>query len=246
MLALRSKHIARRGSRQRDALVFSLPTGQGRVELVMKWIGLTGGIGSGKSFVSSLLKKMGATIIDADCLAREVVKPGTPGYRAVAAAFGNNIVLPSGEIDRRKLGAIVFADASARKKLEQILHPRILARAAEAAQAAAARGELAVVFDVPLLFEVGWQDQMDEVWVVFVKPQVQLQRLCARDGMTEAEGKHRISLQGDLNEKATQADVCIDNNGAEEATLLQVKEQWLRVLQGTLPKRRILERRPHE
>lgn len=78
-----------------------------------------------------------------------------------------------------------------------------------------------------LLFEVGWQVQMDEVWVVFVKPQVQLQRLCVRDGMTEAEGKHRISLQGDLNEKATQADVCIDNNGAEEATFLQVKEQWL-------------------
>ena len=212
----------------------------------MNWIGLTGGIGSGKSFVASLLKKMGATIIDADHLAREVVKPGTPGYRAVVAAFGNEIVLPSGELDRRKLGGIVFADVSARKKLEQILHPRILARAVEAAQAAAARGELAVVFDVPLLFEMGWQVRMDEVWVVFVKPEVQLQRLCARDGMSAAEGKHRISLQGDLSEKAAQADVCIDNNGAEEAALLQVREQWLRVLQGTLPKRRILERRSHE
>nr|WP_320146073.1 dephospho-CoA kinase [uncultured Anaeromusa sp.] len=213
----------------------------------MKWIGLTGGIGSGKSFVASLLKKMGATIIDADHLAREVVKPGTPGYRAVATAFGAGIILPSGEFDRRKLGAIVFADDSARKKLENILHPRILARAAEEAQAAAAKGELAVVFDVPLLFETGWQVRMDEVWVVFVAEKVQLERLCARDGMTADEGKHRISLQGDLSEKAAQADVCIDNNGTEEATLLQVKEQWMRVLQGVLPQRAVfLERRPHE
>ena len=212
----------------------------------MKWIGLTGGIGSGKSFVSSLLKKMGATIIDADHLAREVVRPGTPGYRDVVAAFGHGIILPNGEIDRRKLGTIVFADSSARKKLENLLHPRILVRAAEEGQAAAARGELAVVFDMPLLFEMGWQARMDEVWVVFAAPEVQLQRLCARDGMTAAEGRHRISLQGDLSEKAAQADVCIYNNGTEEETLMQVKEQWLRVLQGVLPKRSILERWPHE
>lgn len=195
----------------------------------MKWIGLTGGIGSGKSFVACVLKEAGAVVIDADQLAREVVRPGTPGFRDVVAAFGRDILTAEGHLDRRRLGSVVFGDARRRECLEKLLHPRILARVREEAGAAAARGERVVVLDAPLLFETGWHVWMDEIWVVVVSESTQLCRLCARDGIGEAEARQRISLQWPLARKAEQADVCIDNNGERAVTRQRVLALWQEV-----------------
>ena len=188
-------------------------------------IGLTGGIGTGKSAVARVLAEMGAAVVDSDVLAREVVAPGQPALAEIAAAFGAAVIAADGRLDRKALGRIIFADPSARRHLEAITHPRIRAESQRRVEAAKAAGYKVCVADVPLLFEVG-QDAMglyDEIWVVTAPPDVQVARMCARDGLTAEEAEARLRAQWPLALKAERADRVIDNGGSLEETRRQVE-----------------------
>ena len=195
----------------------------------MRIIGLTGGIASGKSTVTNILRELGVRVVDTDAIAREVVAPGKPAWEDIVAWLGREILLPDGGIDRRKLGELVFSDNTARARLEGITHPRIAAEVKAAVEAAAAEGLPAVVLDVPLLYEAGWDKQVDEVWVVFVNAATQQSRLMARDGLTPDEVRARMAAQADLADKAQKADVVIDNGGDVASTREQAVRAWRRV-----------------
>jgi dephospho-CoA kinase len=176
----------------------------------VRLIGLTGGIASGKSTFAAALRALGQPVIDADQLARQVVAPGAPALGQIAAAFPG-VVDPGGELDRKALGARVFADAEARRRLEAITHPAIrTAMRAETARLAAA-GHALAFYDTPLLYEVGLERDLELVVVVWAPPEAQLARLRARDGLTQAEAEARLASQLPLAEKAARADVVIDN-----------------------------------
>jgi dephospho-CoA kinase len=178
-------------------------------------VGLTGGIGSGKSEVSRRLAALGAVVIDADRLAREVVEPGTDGYDAVLAAYGREVVAPDGGLDRAALARIVFADEQARRRLEAIVHPRVRAEAARReAQAAAADPAAVVVHDVPLLVESGQSNGYDVVIVVDAPDEVRLARLVHQRGMSPAEAAARLAAQATRAQRLAAADVVIDNSGS--------------------------------
>lgn len=194
----------------------------------MRVIGLTGGIASGKSTVTGMLRDMGARVADTDAIAREVVAPGRPAWEDIVAWLGQGILLADGAIDRRRLGDLVFADSAAREKLEAITHPRIAAAVKAAMAAAAAEGLPAVVLDVPLLYEAGWDKDVDEVWVVYVDEATQLSRLLARDDLTPDEARARMAAQMSLAEKARRADVVIDNGGDLAKTREQTAAAWRR------------------
>jgi dephospho-CoA kinase len=179
----------------------------------MLWVGLTGGIGSGKSTVSRLLRERGYTVVDADVLAREVAQAGTPAHSEIEAAFGRDVITDSGELDRKKLGAIVFADPTKRDLLEKIIHPRVRLLALEKRKALEAEGRSIAFYDVPLLFEKNMQDLFDEIVVVHCAPDLQLKRLMARDGSTKEAAEARIKAQMPLKDKVTLADVAIANDG---------------------------------
>lgn len=189
-------------------------------------IGLTGGIASGKSTVSSYLRQLGATVVDADLLAREVLAPGTAGLRAVVAAFGPGYVDDAGHLRRHRLGELVFSDAAARARLNAVVHPLVRQRMAEEAARAQARGERAVVLDVPLLFESGMEAMVDEVWLVAVAPALQVARLRARNGYGENEARARLASQMPLEDKLGRAHVVIWNDGPWEATRAYVRDLW--------------------
>ncbi len=178
-------------------------------------IGLTGGIAAGKSMVSGLLAELGAWILDADAISREVVEPGTEGLKAVAAEFGEKVLLPDGTLDRRALGAEVFGDPKKLERLNGILHPIIkaemLRRAAEIEEQ---YPEDIVIFDVPLLIESGWQDVADEVWLVSAPVEQRIRRIAMRDGLDEEQAMERISAQMTDEQKAKYADVIINNGGS--------------------------------
>ncbi|MFI8998299.1 dephospho-CoA kinase [Streptomyces sp. NPDC053542] len=190
-------------------------------------VGLTGGIGAGKSEVSRLLASYGAVIVDADKIAREVVEPGTPGLAAVVEAFGTDVLTPDGTLDRPKLGALVFADPDRLKALNAIVHPLVGARSAELE--AAAGQDAVVVHDVPLLTENGLAPLYDTVVVVDAAPETQLRRLVALRGMTEDEAKARMSAQATREQRLAIADFVIDNDGPLEALEPQVREIWERL-----------------
>ncbi len=177
-------------------------------------IGLTGGIASGKSAVADLLGEFGATIIDTDVIARDVVAPGEAGLAAVADAFGAGILGADGTLDRARLRKLVFADPAKRRQLEAILHPLIRARALAAA--AAATGPYAV-FVVPLLVETDFRALVDRVLVVDCDPQTQIDRLTARDGIPVAEAQRMLAAQAGRDERLAAADDLIDNNGNRDA-----------------------------
>ena len=187
-------------------------------------VGLTGGIGSGKSLVAELLAARGATIIDADVLARLAVAPGTPGLASVVARFGQGVVRPDGSLDRAALGRVVFGDPEARRDLEAIIHPAVRARAA--ALTAAAPAGAVVVQVIPLLVETGQQDAFDKVVVVDVDPDVQLSRITARDGLTEAEARARLRAQATREARLAAADVVLQNNGTPEDLAAAVDRLW--------------------
>ncbi len=187
-------------------------------------VGLTGGIGSGKSLVAELLAARGATIIDADVLARLVVAPGTPGLASVVARFGQGVVRPDGSLDRAALGRVVFGDPEARRDLEAIIHPAVRARAA--ALTAAAPAGAVVVQVIPLLVETGQQDAFDKVVVVDVDPDVQLSRITTRDGLTEAEARARLRAQATRDARLAAADVVLQNNGTPEDLAAAVDRLW--------------------
>ncbi|WJQ09909.1 dephospho-CoA kinase [Geobacillus stearothermophilus] len=192
-------------------------------------IGLTGGIASGKSTVSAMMRELGLPVIDADEAARAVVRPGEEAYRQIVAAFGPGILRADGEIDRAKLGAIVFNDEQQRKVLNAIVHPAVRKKMLAEKEAHIRSGAKTVVLDIPLLFESGLTHWVDKVLVVYVDDDVQLRRLMARNGFTEEEALARIRSQWPMAEKVKRADAVIDNNGTIEETrrqLLDILHQW--------------------
>ena len=186
-------------------------------------IGLTGGIGSGKSTVAARLVEHGAVLVDADRIAREVVEPGTDGLAAVAAAFGDGVLAEDGSLDRPALAAVVFGDAGQRARLDGIVHPLVRARAAELV--AAAPQDAVVVQDVPLLVETGQAGSYDLVLVVRADEGTRVARLVCR-GLTAADARARIASQATDAERAAVADVVLDNDGDREQLLAQVDRFW--------------------
>ncbi|MFO7172265.1 MAG: dephospho-CoA kinase [Bacillota bacterium] len=193
-------------------------------------IGLTGGIASGKSTVSRMLRDLGAPVIDADAIVHALQEPGGPAYGPIVEAFGPSVVGPDGRLDRRALARRVFADPDCRRRLEAIVHPLVAAEMERQLLAYARAGRPAAVLDIPLLFEAGLDRQVDQIWVVYVDPETQLRRLQERDGLTEAEARQRLAAQWPLDEKVARAHVVIDNRGDLAATRAQVEAAWARVL----------------
>lgn len=179
----------------------------------MKWIGLTGGIATGKSTVSRLLVSRGHAVIDADRLSREVVAPGTDGYREIVGEFGSEIVADNGEIHRKRVGEIVFQDRAKLARLEGIIHPRVRKRTEELRRELEAEGRDIAFYDVPLLFEKKMKPLFDRVVVVACSPDLQLDRLMKRDSLSLDEARKRISVQLPISEKARLSDDVIYNNG---------------------------------
>ncbi|MFK8846006.1 dephospho-CoA kinase [Streptomyces sp. Ac-502] len=194
-------------------------------------VGLTGGIGAGKSEVSRLLASYGAVIVDADKIAREVVEPGTPGLAAVTAEFGEDVLAADGTLDRPGLGAIVFADPEKLQALNAIVHPLVGARSAELE--AAAGPDAVVVHDVPLLTENGLAPLYDLVVVVDATPHTQLDRLVRLRGMAESEAKARMEAQATREKRLAIADLVIDNDGPLEALEPQVRQVWQHLRERT-------------
>lgn len=192
----------------------------------MNIIGLTGGIASGKSTVSRILERLGAVVIDADQLAREAVIPGAPAHQAIVATFGGGVLLPDGTIDRKALGSIIFADFSARKRLEAIMHPAIRALAEQRLAELRRSGAPVAVYMAALLVEAGATDRVDEVWVVYVDRETQVRRVMARDGLSRSEAEQRLAAQMSMEEKAARGQVVIDNNGTPEELERRVEEIW--------------------
>lgn len=190
-------------------------------------VGLTGGIGTGKSTVAAMLAARGAVVIDADRLAREVVEPGEPTLARIVQEFGPEVLGPDGRLDRKALGALVFADPARRRRLEALTHPPIRARLDARLEALARAGfRGVVVVDAPLLVESGLHRAMDRLVVVTADEATQLARLMARDGLDRAEALRRIRSQMPLAAKARLADHVIDNSGDRAATEAQVERLW--------------------
>lgn len=185
-------------------------------------VGLTGGIASGKSTVSSILRELGAVVIDADQLAREVVAKGTSGLAEVVAAFGPDILTEDGHLDRPKMGGIVFNDEALRRKLEAIVHPRVFELYA-ALEASAPAGGI-VVHDIPLLVESGRAEEFDAVVVVDVPDEVQVERMVRDRGMSEEDARARIAAQATREARRAVATYVIDNTGTREDLRHQVTE----------------------
>lgn len=177
-------------------------------------VGLTGGVASGKSTVAAILSELGAVVIDADLLAREVVEPGTEGLAAVVAEFGAEVLAADGTLDRSALGAIVFEDDAARRRLEGILHPLIRARGAEI-EAAAPAGAV-IVHDIPLLAETGQASRFEAVIVVDVPVETQVERMVRDRGMSRADAEARVAAQADREQRLAIATHVVDNTGTHE------------------------------
>ena len=188
----------------------------------MRALGLTGGIGSGKSMVAEMFVQLGAEVIDADRLARDVVEPGQPALEEIVNTFGPDILLPDGRLNRGKLAATIFADAAARQRVNAITHPPIRARM-EIQVAARRQRSGVLILDIPLLYENGRTDIVEKVIVVWVDPQTQLQRITQRGGLSLDEARLRIAAQMPLDDKRARADYVIDNRGDREDTRRQVE-----------------------
>ena len=187
-------------------------------------VGLTGGIATGKSTVSALLRQLGCEIIDADLLAREVVEPGRPAWTTIVAEFGQDVVTGDGALDRKKLGALVFANPERRRRLEAITHPAIRERFQARLDELAEHGFTGiVVFDAAVMIESGNYKNMDRLVVVVTDEPTQMSRLQGRDGTDDAEGRRKIASQMPLSEKAKLADYVIDNSGDRHETAEQVR-----------------------
>jgi dephospho-CoA kinase len=197
----------------------------------MRRVGLTGGIGSGKSTVASLLQEHGATVIDADAIARQVVEPGTATLAELVAEFGQRIIRDDGSLNRGELAAIAFADRIATERLNEIMHPAIKAETARLLQAA---GDGAIVIhDMPLLLETGQQDLVDMVVVVDVPEDVQRERAVGQRGLSLDDVERRMAAQVIRSERLARADVVIDNSGTREDTARQVDALWERLTKGS-------------
>ena len=190
-------------------------------------VGLTGGIASGKSTVAQMLVELGAHLVDSDQLARQAVEPGSPGLEEIVAAFGPGVLGPDGDLDRRGLRELVFADPVARARLNAIVHPRVrelMARELDHWRAADPGG--VVLVDVPLLFESGWAGRFAAVVLVYVPRAVQIQRLMRRDGVSRPEAEAALSAQMDIEQKRGLAHFVVDNSGPITDTHSQVRAVW--------------------
>jgi len=199
----------------------------------VKFIGLTGGIASGKSTVATMLRELGAKIINADDLARAIVQPGKEAWKEIVAAFGTEVLRPDRAIDREKLRTTIFQDAAARKRLDSITHPRIRALAQARAQELAANGAAIVIYEAPLLFENEVHLWLQPVILVACDDFLQRRRLKARDRLNETEIDQHIKAQMPLSEKRVLADFVIENNGDLEDLKKQVKEVWTKLANST-------------
>ena len=198
----------------------------------MLTIGLTGGIGTGKSVVANLLVQQGASIIDADRLGHEAYTPHSEAWEAVVAAFGTDILTSEGEIDRRKLGGIVFADETQLERLNGIMHP-LMAKMVEHRKAAFdASGVAVTVVEAAVLFEAGWDSLVDEVWTTHASESTVVQRLFERNGLDEAEARKRINSQMSATERNRRSDVVVDNSGDLTALEQTVKNLWKTRIKG--------------
>jgi dephospho-CoA kinase len=204
-------------------------------------IGLTGGIACGKSTVLAMLAALGARTIDADRVTHRVQQPGTPTYQQIVAAFGPQIlVTPGGIIDRRKLGALVFSDPAALRRLEQIVHPAVhqeIRGFIESVGKAGGYGTRLRPIDRPVavidaikLIEAGWGQEADQVWVVTCPPEQQVERLMSTRGMSEAEARQRVAAQPPQQSRLAQANVVIDNGGSQAHTRAQIEAAWQNVI----------------
>ncbi len=198
-------------------------------------IGLTGGLASGKSTVAAILRQLGAVVISADALAREVLEPGMEAYREVVAAFGPEVLQPDGRIDRARLASWIYADPAARRRLNDITHPRIraLLRREVARLQRWLPADAVIVLDIPLLLDTAPREAfpLEGVVVVVVDEATQVSRLCRREGIEEEEARRRLAAQRPLWEKAAEADWVVDNSGTPEETRRQVESLW-RQLRG--------------
>jgi dephospho-CoA kinase len=195
-------------------------------------IGLTGNIATGKSEVLRILRDLGAYVVDADQRVHRLLRRGTPVYQEVVEAFGADILDEAQEIDRRRLGGLVFADPEALARLERIVHPAVIAEVERELREVARRGRYRVaVVEAIKLLESGLADDLcDEVWVVHAEPEQQVARLVATRGMTEEEARRRLAAQPPQEAKEARADWVVDNSGPLEATRRQIEEAWARVL----------------
>ncbi|MDP4156741.1 MAG: dephospho-CoA kinase [Bacillota bacterium] len=187
-------------------------------------VGLTGGIASGKSTVSNMLKEMGITVIDADVESRLAVQYGEPAYKQIVDNFGEEILLPNGEIDRQKLGSIIFNDEQKRQLLNQIVHPEVRRRMNDKKDVALKNNEKIVILDIPLLFESKLSNMVERTLLVYVERSIQLTRLMERNHLSEEEAEARIQSQMPLAEKIKLADTIINNNGQLAETKRQLEE----------------------
>jgi dephospho-CoA kinase len=193
----------------------------------MVLVGLTGGLATGKSTVAALFKRCGAYVVDADVLARQVVAPGTAGWRAVVTAFGKGVLNSDRTINRQTLGSIIFRHPAKRRQLERIIHPRVSREQARLTKQAAAKNPRAVVlYDVPLLFEAGLEKVADKVVVVAADRETQIARLRERNGLSRSEAVRRIRSQMPLRKKIRRADYVLDGTLARAKLLTQVKQLY--------------------
>ena len=192
----------------------------------IKVIGLTGGIATGKSSVARFFTEHGITVIDADQLARDAVSPDSSALAQIVSTFGREVLTNDGVLDRKRLGEIIFSDSEKRHQLENILHPEIRKRAEEYITQAAAAGQTHVIYMAPLLIEAGAIDRVDDIWVVTVRPEIQLQRLMQRDGVNLDQAQRMIASQMPLAEKESYGSVVIDNSGTEAETRTILETVW--------------------
>ena len=194
-------------------------------------IGVTGGVGTGKSTVARMFRERGAVVLDADAVAHDAIEPGRPAWRDIVRAFGREVVRPDRRIDRKRLAAVVFADRRRRKRLEAIIHPRVLRRMAQEVRRLRRGGRCrAVVLEVPLMVETGAQRLVDALVVVTAPRAVQRERLKRAYGWSQQEVDARIAAQWDLAAKVALADHVIDNSDGAEATRTQVEQLWNRLV----------------
>lgn len=198
----------------------------------MRVIGLTGGIASGKSSVARILEEKGVRVVDADQLARDAVALGSPGLDKIVAAFGSAVLQADGTLDRAALRQVVFADRAKKKQLESILHPEISRLADQHLAHARGEGLETVIYMAPLLIEAGVQGKVDEIWVVTVTPEIQVERLMKRDGISHEEAQRVIGSQMPLAEKAGYGRIVIDNSGTPEDTRRSVETLYIKELSG--------------
>jgi len=201
-------------------------------------VGLTGGIATGKSTVVRMLVRRGARVIDHDALVHALQEPGRPVWRQIVEAFGRGILDDGGRIDRKRLGALVFGDEVRRKALEGIVHPAVLEEAErERERIGRQDGRAIVLSDIPLLLEVGMQDRFDLILLVYAPPEVQIERVMKRNGMTREEAAARLSAQMPIDEKLRRADVVIRNDSTMGDLEKRVDEVWQELLARERQKR---------